>query len=144
MIGRRTLNSLIIVLCGYIVMHCSGWAALLLPEDVCWVLFMLYTVTHCVFHYTPVSRHKSNMIKGRLKSRYYYVNKSRWRPSQIRSKKPSNKLFMRLTALAAKTKLRNKPFRFDSDSFYIAVDNCASTSFTNNKKDYIGVGILIL
>ena len=79
------------------------------------------------------------MIKGRLKTRHYYVYKSRHKPSHICSKQVPIKFFAQYTALPAKDKpTLRRPNRFDSDSFYIAVDNCASTSFTNNKQDFIG------
>ena len=66
---------LIIVLCTFIAMHLLGWTTLIAMEDTCWVLFMIHFVSHCVFHFATVSRHKANMIKGQLrcKTRHHCV-----------------------------------------------------------------------
>ena len=86
-----------------------------------------------MFIFPKISRYKP---KSRSTNKRYYIYSTRNRSHRIALKKST-----RPTAwLIARTTTTEKPSTmhpFDSDSFEIAIDNCASANFTNNLADYV-------
>ena len=158
MVGRELLKDIISfcrppillpMMFTLMAIYLSGWAQVIGDLDVCWLCFVVGFISHCVFTFTPVHRKRSNWIKGRIKTktRHYYAGHHHRTLHRIRNKlrthslcKPpqsSTRTFYHcLTASKRSSKRHN--VRFDSDSFDIAIDNCASQCITNNKEDFIG------
>ena len=146
--------------------YLSGWAQLIGDSDACWLCFIVGLVSHCIFDFTPVHRRRSNWIKGRIKTktRHYFAGHHRRTQHRIRCKlntcpihrrpstwnfcttfgsnhhqdTPSSSGTILRCLTASKKPRKRRQFRFDSDSYDIAIDNCASQCITNNESDFIG------
>ena len=124
--------------CGIV----QGWL------ERCWrpiSQFWLRMLTFCCSAFRIRRRRRRESPR---KTRYYYRYSTRSRPHQICCKQPPpkrnrsyNSLIVKLLAFTASAGPLLTPqtdHRYDSDSFLLRVDNCATSSFTNNLNDVVG------
>ena len=114
----------------------SGWAHQLVLEALkvsAGAIVLWATWTKYIF--IPISRYKH---QSRSSCRHYYIYGTKKKQQQIANKHvqpPAHWLQQWTSTVKNKRKTTMPPF--DSDSFEIAIDNCASANFTNNLSDYV-------
>ena len=123
----------------------SGWVRELAHDIiVVGVTSVIYLIIWSKFIAVSISRYKS---KRRIRHHRYYIRSNRRHRTKLRCHKLGNKRDNgRITWLHACASLsksmpstdhRRTSMPFDSDSFEIAIDNCASSHFTNTLTDFV-------
>ena len=123
----------------------SGWVRELAHDIiVVGVTSVIYLIIWSKFIAVSISRYKS---KRRIRHHRYYIRSNRRHRTKLHCHKLGNKRDNgRITWLHACASLsKSMPstdhcqtsMPFDSDSFEIAIDNCASAHFTNTLTDFV-------
>ena len=162
---RRPPLAITIILYAILCWACvNGCITKALSPDGCWVVCLVVGVGYASwqvqkFWHKPISRYRPR-CKYKTKSRRYYVYGTKNKPHRVCYRGPKVSIpvgsQVRARFLTHFTGTRNRAatlccvvssksawngsrggdIRYDSDSFQIALDNCASTCFTNNMNDF--------